>query len=278
VRIMLQSDLHFEFGTYAWQLPKNIRERADVIVLAGDIHTAPHSVDEVARGITQQHGIEVVIIAGNHEYYGEHLPSSLRKMREASSGDFAGMAGMRERFGYVPRVHFLENDAVTIKGVRFLGCTLWTDFRLYGGGETKRRAMDAASHYMNDYNVIRMSNKHPFCFEPLYPGDTAAWHKQSLAWLDARLSEPHDGPTVVVTHHLPSMRSVPERYRDNIISAAFASDLDAFIERHQPALWLHGHTHDAVDYRIGRTRVVCNPRGYPRESRTGFDPALVLEV
>ena len=139
MRIMLQSDLHFEFGTYAWQLPKNIRERADVIVLAGDIHTAPHSVDEVARGITQQHGIEVVIIAGKHEYYGEHLPSSLRKMREASSGDFAGMAGMRERFGYVPRVHFLENDAVTIKGVRFLGCTLWTDFRLYGGEERRGR-------------------------------------------------------------------------------------------------------------------------------------------
>ena len=278
MRIMLQSDLHLEFGTNAWQLPKNLRERADVLVLAGDIHTAPYSVDEVARGITQQHGIEVVIIAGNHEYYGQRLPSALRKMREAAAGDFAGMASMRERFGAVPRVHFLENDAVSIQGVRFLGCTLWTDFRLYGGGETKQRAMLAAGHYMNDFRLIRMSDKHPARPELLHPGDTAAWHKQSLAWLNARLLEPHDGPTVVVTHHLPSMRSVPERFRTNIVSAAFASDLDAFIERHQPALWLHGHTHSACDYRIGRTRVVCNPRGYLNEPHTGFTPALVLEV
>ena len=26
--------------------------------------------------------------------------------------------------------------------------------------------------------------------------------------------------------------------------------------------WIHGHTHDACDYMIGDTRVLCNPRGY----------------
>ncbi|WP_323002669.1 metallophosphoesterase [Denitromonas sp.] len=264
MKIALQSDLHFEFSGNGWTIPDDISSQCEVLVLAGDIHSAPYGVDEIARSIAQQHGIEVVCVAGNHEYYGERLPSMLRKMRDASA--------------HLPGVHFLENDAVILGGVRFLGCTLWTDFRLYGGGETKQRAMDAAGLYMNDFRLIRMSDKHPARPELLHPGDTAAWHKQSLKWLDARLSEPFDGQTVVVTHHLPSIQSVPERFRDNIISAAFASDLDAFIERHQPALWLHGHTHSHADYLIGKTRVVANPRGYPREQDTGFDPDLVLEV
>ena len=29
-----------------------------------------------------------------------------------------------------------------------------------------------------------------------------------------------------------------------------------------PALWVHGHTHTSHDYRVGRCRIVCNPRGY----------------
>ena len=33
-----------------------------------------------------------------------------------------------------------------------------------------------------------------------------------------------------------------------------------FVE--QADLWLHGHVHDSFDYRVGRCRVICNPRGY----------------
>lgn len=32
-----------------------------------------------------------------------------------------------------------------------------------------------------------------------------------------------------------------------------------------PMLWVHGHTHEAFDYRIGNTRVIVNPRAYPNE-------------
>ena len=42
-------------------------------------------------------------------------------------------------------------------------------------------------------------------------------------------------------------------------------------------LWIHGHSHQAVDYEIANTRVLSNPRGYPDE-HTGFDAALVAEV
>jgi Icc-related predicted phosphoesterase len=72
---------------------------------------------------------------------------------------------------------------------------------------------------------------------------------------------------------------VPEDFRDDPVCAAYASDLDAFIEQAQPQLWVHGHIHSSRDYRVGRTRVVCNPRGYvPFEPNAGFDPALVIEL
>ncbi|HEY5915265.1 MAG TPA: hypothetical protein VJA21_32185 [Verrucomicrobiae bacterium] len=40
----------------------------------------------------------------------------------------------------------------------------------------------------------------------------------------------------------------------------------------------HGHIHYCCDYTLGKTRVLANPRGYPTESRTGFNPGLVAEV
>lgn len=57
---------------------------------------------------------------------------------------------------------------------------------------------------------------------------------------------------------------------------AFVSDLSDVIERHQPKLWIHGHTHTRFDYDVGATRVVCNPRGYHHEQ--DYDPEMVIEL
>jgi Icc-related predicted phosphoesterase len=59
------------------------------------------------------------------------------------------------------------------------------------------------------------------------------------------------------------------------------SDLERQIRRWQPQLWLHGHTHDSFDYRVGATRVVANPRGYApggQIENASFDPDLVIEL
>jgi len=55
--------------------------------------------------------------------------------------------------------------------------------------------------------------------------------------------------------------------------------MDDFILEHQPRLWIHGHTHESFDYKIGKTRVVCNPRGYAStEKNKGFRPDYTLVV
>ena len=40
------------------------------------------------------------------------------------------------------------------------------------------------------------------------------------------------------------------------------------INRHQPALWIHGHVHDNFDYRVGATRI----------ENVAFDVGKVVEV
>jgi Icc-related predicted phosphoesterase len=83
---------------------------------------------------------------------------------------------------------------------------------------------------------------------------------------------------VVVTHHAPSQRSIPANYRDDILSAAYASQLDQFVEDSLATVWIHGHIHEQQDYIIGRTRVLCNPRGYPDEPNENFRPDFIIEV
>ena len=83
----------------------------------------------------------------------------------------------------------------------------------------------------------------------------------------------------MVTHHAPSIRSIADRYKSDPVSAAFASNMDDFILEHQPRLWIHGHTHESFDYEIGKTRVVCNPRGYASiEENKRFRPEYTLVV
>ena len=71
--------------------------------------------------------------------------------------------------------------------------------------------------------------------------------------------------------------SVAERFRSHPLTPAFASDLSRLIEDRGPDLWVHGHVHDSLDYEVGDTRIVCNPRGYGTEN-PAFDPSLVIEV
>jgi hypothetical protein len=64
-----------------------------------------------------------------------------------------------------------------------------------------------------------------------------------------------------------------------LLSAAYASNLDELVAASRAKLWIHGHTHRPTNYWIGDTRVISNPRGYPvRAIAPGFDPGFVLEL
>ncbi|MCW5597183.1 MAG: metallophosphoesterase family protein [Rhodocyclaceae bacterium] len=254
MRIYTVNDLHIEMSN--WMPTPSTGAAADLVVLAGDIGRHTHGL-EWAR--TAFAGKRIVYVAGNHEFYGAEYHGMRRELR---------------RTARALEIDLLENDAVVIDGVRILGCTLWTDFRLYGN---EFEAMGYARRRMNDFLQIRFEGSPTVAFRP---EDSAVLHRHSRAWLEARLAEPFVGKTVVVTHHAPSLASIDDQWKKGLLTAAFASHLDPLVARAD--LWLHGHTHGFADHMVGGCRVVCNPRGYVRDGRalerTGWNPELVLEV
>jgi Icc-related predicted phosphoesterase len=141
------------------------------------------------------------------------------------------------------------------------------------------KAMGAAGNGMTDHRLIRTEDgAPPGSAIRFMPEHALKRHKRELAWLESKLAESFEGQTVVVTHHGPSPRSVPDRFEDDPLTPAFSSNLQPIIEKYQPAAWIHGHTHDSFDYTIGKTRVVCNPAGYPHEPNPDFKRDLVIEI
>lgn len=250
MRLLIYSDLHLEFpeAIRRFRVPDDLD--FDAVLLAGDIHKQADGIAwAAANGAFRGKGI--IYVMGNHEAYHAYLPDLIGEMRRSARElDVIFLEGNE----YIDQDH----------GIRFLGTTLWTDFDLYGA-EKAQACMQEVSRCMPDFTVIRVgasltegATQVPRVLEPR---DTVAYFQRSIRWLAEKLAEPFHGKTVVVTHHLPSYALVAERYQNDPVSAAFASRIDHLVGKAD--LWVAGHTHDSFDIRIGKCRVVVNPRGYP---------------
>ncbi len=253
MKLNIISDLHLSLGSMA--VPHT---DADLVVLAGDLARPSEAI-----AWASQLDKPAVYVIGNHEFYGGSLDGTVEELRRLCAGT---------------NVRLLDNDAATIDGVRFLGSTLWTDFKLFGAGEQRAASVRAALRFNRDYTRIRVANGSDRLFSP---DDSAALFERDAAWLAARLAEPFDGPTVVITHHAPSRRSIHPRFEGSLVNNCFVSDAEYLIDGKRTALWIHGHTHDSFDYTVNGTRVLCNPRGYFRNGaneNAAFDPNLVVAI
>jgi Icc-related predicted phosphoesterase len=135
--------------------------------------------------------------------------------------------------------------------------------------------MSEAQRFMRDFSVVRIGAA------PFTPQASAELFAQHAAWLEERLAAPHAGPTVVITHHAPSPRSIHPRFAGSPLNACFVSDAERLIDARRVQLWIHGHTHDSFDYRVAGTRVVCNARGYAKDGvneNPSFDANLRVEI
>lgn len=252
MRIRYLSDLHLEFSC---GIPCLDPIGEDVIVLAGDIEVG-------TAGITWAKELfpntPVLYVLGNHEFYGHHFDDLIAEARAACAGS---------------NVQLLENDAAVIGGVRFLGCSLWTDFQLLG--EARRdEALNEARVCMNDFHYI--SRGPAGLRRGLRPIETAERHLLSRRWLEREITKSNE-PVVVVTHHAPCTGTSDPQHEGNILSPAFASELTALMLPPVKA-WIFGHTHYSVDVEVQGVRVLSNQRCYPRERAPDFSWDRCIEL
>lgn len=264
MRIHVLSDVHDDHqraqSGHAWMPPRDVD--ADVTVVAGDIAGRLSRMGRSwLEGLPQ--GRPVVLVAGNHDFWTGSLDNEIAKFRDRLQSD---------------DIFILDGEAVVIGDVRFVGATLWTDYEAYGDAWRSHRA---ANESMNDLRRIRTNSGS----RRAETHDLLDEHLRQRAAIEAVLETPFAGPTVVVTHHAPSPRSLRHGRVTEALDGAYASDLEPLIRRTQPELWIHGHIHVARDYMIGHTRILANPVGYSRRfgqfvqrEHDAFDPRLVIDV
>jgi predicted phosphodiesterase len=261
MRFQIASDLHLEMLTRfpGYRVIEPAPE-ADALLLAGDIHEHTHAIEAFADW-----PVPVLYVHGNHEPFNAHYWGLVREISRVSLE-----AG----------VHYLERRSVILGDVRILGSCLWTDYSLAGD---RFSVMNQARRTMPEHQLVRTRRQGYFGPEEAY-----LEFQRTRAWLEKELARPFEGKTVVMTHHAPHPKSIAPKYANDPLSGAFASDMSALMP--QVDMWLHGHLHECSDFRVGRCRVLANPRGYasnrqyaesPSElvwENLQFNPAMVVEV
>jgi hypothetical protein len=251
------SDLHVDYPGSRGFPP--LAHRVDAVVVAGDTCAGLVPALNMLRRAYPEPAV-ILTTGGNHEFYSKKLPyrEHLAAGRETAS-----------RLG----VQLMENDVVYVGPLRVLGCTLWTDYLLFGEG-LRGAAMRTAAETMMDHRRIQW-RREPW--QRFRPEEARALHLQSRAFLERELAKQHDGPTACIFHHAAVPDAVEDRLRRSMLTAAYASDLGPLIDRYQPELVVTGHTHHSIDIRRGRSRIVSNPAGYADENEF-YDFAFIVEV
>ena len=250
MKIAYCSDLHLEVG----DIQLDNKEDAKVLILAGDICTVT-DLDELHahsdKGFFRSQRIHdffsnccdefenVIYIMGNHEHYHFEFDKTLETLRHY--------------LRYLPNLHILEKEIITIGDTKFVCGTLWSDCN--NGDEQTKSFLKTR---MNDFRVIYNGGTR------FTPNDAIEEHNKTLQFISS--NNTGDQEIIVVGHHSPSFKSVSEEFAgDKLMNGGFHSELSDFIINNpQIKYWVHGHTHSNHDYMIGNTRVICNPRGYTR--------------
>lgn len=239
MRIAYVSDIHLN-DIYPNVANKRCIElsniEADYLVMAGDLCSNRDTLPLLSK-ITPKVK-KVIIVKGNHEYYHNDLG-----FKPIYPDNFYCLEAGKP---------FIDGDYV------FIGDTLWSHVPI--------GRMTTIENFMNDYALIAGFNG-----EEITCTDTNELHEKQKVGIINDCYTHIDKSVVVVSHHSPSFNGVSPRFAGHYANTAFHSDaIDEFAHFDNIKLWIHGHTHDNIDYDHDGIRVVCNPWGYMGE-RYGFE-------
>ena len=247
--ININDEIKYDFGN-------------DFVICCGDISgdrfkTAEWIKKYIKRGI---------VVAGNHLGYNwisgdeeDTLDNSIKYLQNEFSDE---------------PIYFLENQHIEIDNVIFIGCILFTDFNLYNDELLSRMT---AYRSMNDYRYVKILKYKKV--KLMSPDEQIIRHKRSKKYIENICKKNPDKKIVVITHHAPSEQSIEYKYKNDLLSSAFASNLESLIEKYPNIkLWCHGHVHHVCDYKVFDTRIVANPRGYRKENIMFKSNGIIIDT
>ena len=277
MKINLISDIHLNFADL-------ILPGGDVLIMAGDILEAGHLrladnlqknvflADQYRRFLNEElvKYNTVLYVLGNHEHYKNDYQDTYNRISKELPSN----------------THLLEAAGIRIDNVYFFGGTFWTDMNK---GDTI--SMHHLTQSMHDFAGgitlgnginVKASNGKSYYTSKFTP-DFAKGIFYSTVEKCKQFVEDHPNDNVVIiSHHAPSPQSIHEFYKNDYhMNAGYHSNLDDFILRHpQIKYFVHGHMHDPVDYMIGTTRILSNPRGYKGHEYQAelFNPNFSFEI
>lgn len=257
------SDLHMDFSKF--EIPSMPDDSETVLILAGDVAEIAHksSYIDFFNEVCDQFKM-VVYVFGNHEFYSDSIYRAHEHFARVVQRD---------------NLYVLDDQKIELGNIVILGSTLWTDI-----DKGNPALVYESKNYMSDYTVIRGGSPLMPYQRPLRPEDTIKRNMHSKNWLFSEITkaEAEGKFVIVVSHHAPTWESVSEEYKNDRMTHNFTNDYsEALLDNEGPNLWIHGHLHRAIDYKMGKTIVMANPRGYHSKQHneyTGFDENLVIEV
>jgi len=248
MRNQLISDIHLDVRP----MKAPVKADADICMIAGDLHELDQGIAFIEDILEH---MPVLYLPGNHEAY-------------TSSIDRVG-ALFRQHVSRLKDFHFMDRHTVAFEDVRYIGATLWTDFN-----RGNPLSMMQATGMVKDYLYINNVQED----DRISPEEILRRHQLDLDYICRELEKPWAGKTVVMTHHAPSYQSCRGRYLHSPSNFLYASNLDDLIEGYAPDIWVHGHIHEPLDYTIGSTRILCNPRGSRFVEGQEFDPFFTFTL
>jgi Icc-related predicted phosphoesterase len=311
MKIQLMSDLHLEshddsvfkknhlesqddsVSIYEPRIDKDV----DVLILAGDISDCKGARKFILSILNKHKNLIIVYVFGNHEYFNSsleevrHFWSEQIKHQEngndnKDSNDTKDNNDTKNGKDYIHNLYILDNGSLILNNIRFIGATLWTDYNqtnkqhhqlniLNNPHLMSEREMIIGDDYFKNNEKI-YTDKNQICKVSV----KTILHEciNSINCIQQALSKKDDFVNIIITHHLPSYKSVSDKYYGSSKNVNYASHLDWLIEKYQPYMWCHGHTHDPCDYYIGKTKILCNPKGYFHEQDNNFNEKLTFII
>ena len=270
MKFRIISDLHIDINAH-YEDDNLLKFDPDAFYLIAGDTSGSYTI---TSNFIENHINQGVFILGNHEGYEAdretHIDTNLTKENIADK--------LSRDFPLTSKVSFLENQYKEIgEDIIVVGCTLYTDFRLYEDLDYDQTyAMNYAHSRMNDFRYVYTYGDTHETYRNVTPLDYVNYFNTSLNFIEETCNKFPDKKIVVVTHHAPSMKSIQGRYVTDVLSAAYASPLEDFIKAHDNIkLWCCGHIHSKAEYKFrNRAQVISCPFGYFNEGRHNLNKYL----